>query len=212
MVLRPDSGDPVEAVIKGLVAGEKAFGSRTNAKGFKVLNNCSVIQGDGIDPKIICAILDKVLEAGYSAACVAFGMGGGLLQKVNRDTLSFATKLSYIQYADGTARDTMKYPKTDPLKCSIPGRVAVRMVDDIPTVFAGTAQDVGSADNLLKVVWNCGPVDNAFAQDFDSMRSQVHVGWNKLPKKHKPWSDELVAKVHNWPIQNADRIASPAQQ
>lgn len=33
---------------------------------------------------------------------VAFGMGGGLLQRVNRDTLSLATKLSHIVYADGT--------------------------------------------------------------------------------------------------------------
>ena len=33
---------------------------------------------------------------------VAFGMGGGLLQKVNRDTCSLATKLAHIVYADGT--------------------------------------------------------------------------------------------------------------
>lgn len=39
---------------------------------------------------------------------VAFGMGAGLLQKVNRDTMSFATKLSHIVYSDGTQRDIMK--------------------------------------------------------------------------------------------------------
>ncbi len=33
---------------------------------------------------------------------VAFGMGGGLLQRVNRDTLSLATKLCHIVYADGS--------------------------------------------------------------------------------------------------------------
>ena len=36
MVLRPDSGDPVEAVLMGLAAGEKVFGVDTNALGFKV--------------------------------------------------------------------------------------------------------------------------------------------------------------------------------
>ena len=36
MVLRPDSGDPVEAVLMGLEAGEKVFGVDTNALGFKV--------------------------------------------------------------------------------------------------------------------------------------------------------------------------------
>ncbi len=38
-------------------------------------------------------------------------MGGGLLQKVNRDTMSFATKLSFIRYANGQAVDVMKRPK-----------------------------------------------------------------------------------------------------
>lgn len=38
-------------------------------------------------------------------------MGGGLLQKVNRDTMSFATKLSFIRYADGRAVDVMKRPR-----------------------------------------------------------------------------------------------------
>jgi nicotinic acid phosphoribosyltransferase len=52
---------------------------------------------------------------------VTFGMGGGLLQKVNRDTLSFATKLSHIMYADGRAADIMKSPKGDASKDSLPG-------------------------------------------------------------------------------------------
>ena len=52
---------------------------------------------------------------------VAFGMGGGLLQKVNRDTMSFATKLSHIVYADGSRRDIMKAPSSDTSKASLPG-------------------------------------------------------------------------------------------
>ena len=36
MVLRPDSGDPVEAVLMALEAAEKVFGADVNAKGFKV--------------------------------------------------------------------------------------------------------------------------------------------------------------------------------
>jgi len=48
-------------------------------------------------------------------------MGGGLLQKLNRDTLSFATKLCHIVYEDGTTRDVMKHPKTDSDKISLPG-------------------------------------------------------------------------------------------
>jgi len=36
---------------------------------------------------------DAVLEEGFSAQNVAYGMGGALLQKCNRDTMSFATKV-----------------------------------------------------------------------------------------------------------------------
>ena len=51
---------------------------------------------------------------------VAFGMGSGLLHKVNRDTMSFATKLSHITYADGHEADIMKHP-TAGGKDSFPG-------------------------------------------------------------------------------------------
>ena len=37
MVLRPDSGDPVEAVLAALRAAEQVFGVDTNAKGYKVM-------------------------------------------------------------------------------------------------------------------------------------------------------------------------------
>lgn len=104
LVLRPDSGNPVEVILMALRAGERIFGVDVNSKGYKVVRNCGAIQGDGINLKTLGAILEAVLAAGYSAQCVAFGMGAGLLQKVNRDTMSFATKLSHIVYADGTAR------------------------------------------------------------------------------------------------------------
>ena len=58
------------------------FGADVNSKGFKDIRGAGVIQGDGIDIVTLEAILAAVLEDGYSAANVAFGMGGGLLQKV----------------------------------------------------------------------------------------------------------------------------------
>ncbi len=39
--------------------------------------------------------------------------GDGAWGQVNRDTMSFATKLSHIVYEDGKERDVMKTPKTD---------------------------------------------------------------------------------------------------
>jgi nicotinamide phosphoribosyltransferase len=102
------------------------FGATTNAKGYKVITGAGVIQGDGINITTLKAILDAVLAEGYSAQSVAFGMGGGLLQKVNRDTCSFATKLSHIVYGDGRAEDVMKQPQTDAGKFSLPGEARPR--------------------------------------------------------------------------------------
>lgn len=86
---------------------------------------------------------------------VAFGMGGGLLQKVNRDTMSFATKLSHIVYADGTAADIMKATSSKP---SLPGALAVKRVRGIPTAFPADSGEVAPQDNLLQTVYDCRPL------------------------------------------------------
>lgn len=155
-VLRPDSGDPTDAVLAALEAAERAFGADMNDRGYRVPRGVGVIQGDGIGYHNIELILRAVMERGYSAESVAFGMGGGLLQRLNRDTLSLATKLCHIVYTDGTAVDTMKAPKTGPEKASLPGVLAVKRVDGVPTAFP--AEEVAPEEDLLRVVCDCGPV------------------------------------------------------
>ena len=74
------------------------FGSRYNSKGYRVLPDCiRVIQGDGVNLESIAAILEALKIRKISAENIAFGMGGELLQKVNRDTQKFAMKASAIQ-------------------------------------------------------------------------------------------------------------------
>lgn len=197
MVVRPDSGDPVKQVILGLHACNKYFGSTINLKGFMVLNNSAVIQGDGIDYNIVKDILDAVLKEGFSAQNVAFGMGGGLLQKVNRDTLSFATKLSHITYADGTPRDIMKAPKTDSTKFSLPGKLQVSNKNGIPTVFPAP-HDLTSMQhkaNMLQIVYDNGPVDEKVWDTFDVIRERVEKEWSLKPIHADVISDELKAKI-----------------
>ena len=89
---------------------------------------------------------------------VAFGMGGGLLQKVNRDTMSFATKLSHIVYADGSSSDIMKNPTGDSSKSSLPGALAVKLVDGTPTAFPADSGEVAAEEDLLRTVYDCRPV------------------------------------------------------
>lgn len=96
LVVRPDSGDPVITTHRVLDLLWEAFGGTINGKGFKVLNpKIGVLWGDGIDEEGIVAILEMMKAFGYSAENIVFGMGGALLQKINRDTQRFAFKSSY---------------------------------------------------------------------------------------------------------------------
>ena len=194
MVLRPDSGDPVECVLMALRAGEKVFGCKTNAKGFKVIQGCGVIQGDGVGLPMIGAILRAAMDAGFSAENVAFGMGGGLLQKVNRDTMSFATKLCHMKYADGTERDVMKAPKTDSGKVSLPGVLSVRRVGGVPQVFPGCSPG-GEGEEMLQVVYDKGPVAGWAWDDFDAVKARAATEWANLPYRSDPLSPEIKARM-----------------
>ncbi|GAB4816246.1 hypothetical protein N2152v2_003292 [Parachlorella kessleri] len=208
-VLRPDSGDPTDAVLAALIAADRTFGSDINSKGFKVPRGVGVIQGDGINYHTIQKMLEAVMEAGYSAqastSAVAFGMGGGLLQRLNRDTLNFATKLSHLTYKDGSAVDVLKAPKTDPGKGSLPGVLAVKRVAGVPTVFA--AEEVAPEDNLLEVVYDKGPVQVEW-EDFDTLRQRVQREWEALPPTADVVSPGLKAKRERAVAQLHSKLAA----
>jgi nicotinamide phosphoribosyltransferase len=129
LVVRPDSGNPSDVVVKCLYILEKHFGSTTNAKGYRVLNPAvRVIQGDGINHASIHSILFCMELAGFSADNVAFGQGGALLQQVNRDTMQWAMKCSAVGVREGEFlewRDVYKDPITDTGKRSKRGRVTL---------------------------------------------------------------------------------------
>ena len=122
MVIRPDSGDPVTVVLRTAQILEAKFGVTINSKGFKVLNHVRIIQGDGINDDSIRGILKNLLNHGYSATNIAFGMGGALLQQLNRDTQKFAMKCSSI-VVNSEYRDVFKDPITDQGKRSKAGRL-----------------------------------------------------------------------------------------
>jgi nicotinamide phosphoribosyltransferase len=122
LVVRPDSGDPPTVDVRVLDILSKKFGFEYNSKGYKVLNpKVRVIQGDGIDYAMLGKILSAMKDAKFSADNIAFGSGGGLLQKLNRDTQRFAFKCSSVVVGDET-RDVFKQPITDGGKKSKAGR------------------------------------------------------------------------------------------
>ncbi|MEO6980867.1 MAG: nicotinate phosphoribosyltransferase [Mucilaginibacter sp.] len=95
LVIRPDSGDPVATLLKIFEILFKKFGYTVNAKGYKVLPpQLRVIQGDGVNYDSIKEIYAALKQVGISAENLVLGMGGALLQKVDRDTQRFALKCS----------------------------------------------------------------------------------------------------------------------
>ena len=117
IVVRPDSGDPLWVPIECLRILAGRYGYDMNSKSYMVLDSIRVLQGDGITWETLPKLIKNVLTAGFSIDNIAFGMGGGLLQQVNRDTYNFAMKCSAIQ-VDGQWRDVYKQPQTQAMKAS----------------------------------------------------------------------------------------------
>jgi nicotinamide phosphoribosyltransferase len=98
LVIRPDSGDPVKTLTKVFEILFEKFSFTVNNKGYKVLpQQVRVIQGDSIDMFSIPLIYESLKKNNISAENLVLGMGGALLQKVNRDTQKFALKCSYAE-------------------------------------------------------------------------------------------------------------------
>lgn len=131
VVIRPDSGDPVETPLRTMCQLADRFGTTRNTKGFKVLNHVRVIQGDGIDAEAIEDILAHLMVLGFSASNIAFGMGGKLLQAgIDRDTQKFAMKQSAVYRNGRSWLPTYKDPVGDKSKASKRGLLALTQDDD----------------------------------------------------------------------------------
>jgi nicotinamide phosphoribosyltransferase len=160
VVVRPDSGDPITTPIEVIEKLMAKVGYTTNSKGFRVLPDYfRVIQGDGIGPNEITEILDGMTRRNLSADNIAFGMGGGMLQKLDRDTQKFAMKCSAIK-ADGKWIDVYKDPITDPGKQSKRGRMTLYRDGD--RIFTNrTDKPKGWVDTcveMMETVYECGKV------------------------------------------------------
>lgn len=156
VVIRPDSGNPVDVVARVVCILDKQFGSVVNSKGFKVLNYVRVIQGDGINADSIREILARLIMLGYSADNVVFGMGGALLQGMNRDTFKFAMKCSAARIR-GKWVDVYKDPVTDFVKKSKRGRQMLWVTPEgqfITDTLKGENVPVGSFRALQEVYRN----------------------------------------------------------
>ena len=179
LVIRPDSGDPVQTLKQIFPILWEKFGGTVNSKGFKVLDpHIRVIQGDGVNYDSISEILDMMVKEGFSVENIAFGMGGALLQKVDRDTQKFAIKCSSI-VIDGQEIDVQKNPieinergeRVQSFKKSKAGRL--KLIKDHDGNFQTVQKSTTFEDDLLVPVFENGKIVTEYTFEQIVQRAEI---------------------------------------
>jgi nicotinamide phosphoribosyltransferase len=150
----------------------EVFGGQKNEKGYITLHpKVGMLWGDGIDPDGIIRILEVLEENGFAASNCVFGMGGGLLQKVNRDTQRFAFKASAMKI-DGKWVDIFKNP-LDASKASKKGKLALIQVNSGEYLTIPESQLRNESENILKTVFENGELVTEYT--FDEVRKNADL-------------------------------------
>ena len=170
LVIRPDSGNPVDIICGTVLTGGKTpeekglievlyeiFGGQINELGFKVLDShIGAIYGDSITLEIAKEICEKLYKKGFATTNVVFGIGSYSYQYATRDTFGFAVKATYA-VVNNEERMLFKDPKTDSgIKKSQKGLVVVNKDDNGKFFFEDNFVDndeYKSKTNLLETVF-----------------------------------------------------------
>lgn len=176
LVIRPDSGDPVDIICGGseenrLPSGnyEKVpksgpegkgviellwdvFGGTINEQGYKVLDShIGAILGDGVTLERAEQICERLKQKGFASTNIVLGIGSYTMGYCTRDNQGSAMKATYVEI-DGEGRQIFKDPVTDDgTKKSATGLLKV--------VKTMTADSMGKLHNngltlVDKVTWN----------------------------------------------------------
>ena len=148
LVIRPDSGDPVEIICghgrtelneaemrafypefytKGLIECLwDIFGGTINEQGFKVLDsNIGAIYGDSITTDRQLEIYQRLAAKGFASTNIVLGVGSFTYQFNTRDTFGFAAKGAWFEN-NGVGNNIYKDPVSDDgTKKSLKGLVQV---------------------------------------------------------------------------------------
>ena len=191
LVVRPDSGDPVDIVtgtkVNGTTPEEKGlieclwdtFGGTVNEQGYKVLDShIGAIYGDSINLERATAISKRLEAKGFATTNIVFGIGSFSYQYHTRDTFGFAVKATAATVND-EERMLFKDPKTDDgTKRSQRGRIVVARKTDIlaenPDFDFSTLTGDQSNNNLL---WKDGLYEaEAYYSNWNALRPVFEDG------------------------------------
>ena len=201
LLIRGDSGDPVEVVTKTAFKLWDIFGGTVNSKGFKVLNpHVKALYGDSITPQRCKQIYQILEDNGFAINNVSLGVGSFSMQCLEeieverrsytlcasqirknyapytRDTFGIAVKATYAEDADGNPIMIFKNPKTDTghFKKSQRGCCRVVKDGDSYTYEDGLTWAEAQEDNELQTVFK----DGSFVRQYtlEEVRNNLHGG------------------------------------
>ncbi len=137
ILIRGDSGDPVQIVTDSVFHLWETFGGTTNSKGYKVLDShIKAIYGDSITPQRAIKIYERLIENGFACSNVVLGVGSFSMQCLQqlapktfietlnpytRDTFGIAIKATHCVMKDGSEHFVFKNPKESTFKKSHKG-------------------------------------------------------------------------------------------
>lgn len=128
LVLRPDSGDPLEEPFRIAEIAAEVFGVEVNREGYRELPPyIAILQGDGINQDSLLKILDESVRNRWCLSNFVFGMGSGLTHALGRDEFSFAQKTTAMSMDGLYWTPLKKDPITDPGKASLSGYMYTRL-------------------------------------------------------------------------------------
>lgn len=141
LVIRPDSGNPIDVICGNLTASTDyeiegaieilwdIFGGTINDKGYKVLDpHIGLIYGDSITINRANEICKRLSEKGFASSNIVFGIGSYTYQGTTRDTFGMAIKATAITNK-GKLIELYKDPAGDSSKKSAKGLMRVDLIN-----------------------------------------------------------------------------------
>eukprot|EP00928_Gymnodinium_smaydae_P006081 TRINITY_DN1211_c0_g1_i2.p1 TRINITY_DN1211_c0_g1~~TRINITY_DN1211_c0_g1_i2.p1 ORF type:complete len:897 (+),score=237.75 TRINITY_DN1211_c0_g1_i2:63-2693(+) len=202
-------GDPYEAKYNEVVAKIRTKLGMSDGNPFRRFKGqqMRILQGDGVALDTVGDMLASLLANGFCANTVHFGSGGGLLQKLNRDSLAVAFKCcamyvggqTYPVGKDPIAGGKKSYGGNPPVVRESDGVLRNRgeydangeMKNGLPMSYAEFAKGV-SNDELIKVFEN-GTI--LIEQNFKDVQSKAKITAKTLHTTMRKAVDNLALKL-----------------
>lgn len=187
ILIRGDSGNPIDVVTTTVFKLWEQFGGTVNSKGYKVLDtHVKAIYGDSITPKRAKAIYEILIENGFACNNVALGVGSFSFQcwqneddsfsPFTRDTFNSCIKATYCETSDGKEIPIFKDPKDGGFKKSQKGCCVVYKDSNGEFSYKDekSFKETQVNENELKTVFKNGKMVKTYS--LNDIRETLHKG------------------------------------